>query len=543
MKRAVTTSRLRERADGTGRPRMRRKGLARHGIHPGRVFWSLSVPALHEEVLRRGEGQLAQGGALVVRTGQHTGRSPNDKFIVREPSSATHIWWSANQPFELRRFDRLHERLLGHLRGKDLFVQDGFVGADPAYRRPLRVVTETAWHSLFARTMFLPAEEARGGAASQPELTVLHAPSFQAVPERDGTNSPAIILVHVGKQLVLIGGTSYAGEIKKSVFTVMNYVLPMSGVLSMHCAANSGAGGEVAIFFGLSGTGKTSLSADARRTLIGDDEHGWSGRGIFNFENGCYAKLIRLSPEAEPEIYATTRRFGTVLENVAMAPSTGALDLDDDSLTENTRGAYPLSAIPNASPTRMGGHPKHIIMLTCDAFGVMPPIAKLTREQAMYHFVSGYTAKVAGTERGVTEPKATFSACFGAPFMALHPCVYAKLLGEKITRHRVACWLINTGWTGGPYGVGSRIPIASTRAMVEAALSGALDGAPTRTDPMFGFAAVTRCPGVPDGLLDPRSTWRDPKAYDAKARELAAKFRENFVPFADIMASDAATSA
>ena len=371
------------------------------------------------------------------------------------------------------------------------------------------------------------------GAVFQPEFTVLHAPTFRASPSRDGTSSPTVILVHFGKKLVLIGGTSYAGEIKKSVFTLMNYLLPLERVLSMHCAANIGPGGEVAVFFGLSGTGKTSLSADARRTLIGDDEHGWSDRGVFNFENGCYAKLIRLSPEAEPEIDATTRRFGTVLENVPMDPATRGLDLDDDSLTENTRGAYPLSFIPNASATRMGGHPAHVVMLTCDAFGVMPPIAKLTREQAMYHFLSGYTAKVAGTERGITEPKATFSACFGAPFMALQPCVYAKLLGEKIARHGVRCWLVNTGWTGGPYGVGSRIAIGHTRAMVDAALSGGLDKAPTATDPVFGFEAVTKCPGVPEALLAPRSTWKDPAAYDAKAQELAARFRENFVPFAD----------
>ena len=511
-------------------------GLARHGIRlPGNVFWNLEVPALYEEILQRREGQVAQGGALVVRTGQHTGRSPDDKFIVQEPASAEHIWWGkVNRPFEAQRFDQLHQRLLAYFQGKALFVQDCFVGADPAYRRPIRVITETAWHSLFARTMFLPAQEAAGdGAVFQPEFTVLHAPTFQAEPSRDGTNSPTFILVHFGKRLVLIGGTSYAGEIKKSVFTIMNYLLPLARVLSMHCAANVGPDGTVAVFFGLSGTGKTSLSASTRRTLIGDDEHGWSDRGIFNVENGCYAKLIRLSPKAEPEIYATTRRFGAVLENVAMDPATRALDLDDDSRTENTRGAYPLSVIPNASATRMAGHPTHIVMLTCDAFGVMPPIAKLTREQAMYHFISGYTAKVAGTELGVTEPEATFSACFGAPFMALHPCVYAKLLGEKIARHGAQCWLVNTGWTSGPYGVGRRMSIGDTRAMVEAALSGALDEAPTRLDPTFRFAAVTRCPGVPDAVLDPRSTWQDPKAYDEKAQELAAKFRENFVPFAD----------
>ena len=543
MRRAASTMRRgRTRAPAfRPRPLIGETGLLRHGIRrPGHVCWNLGAPALCEAILQRREGQLAQGGALAVRTGQHTGRSPNDKFIVREPSSAKHIWWgTVNRPFEAGRFDRLHRRMLASLQGKDLFVQDCFVGADPAYQRPLRVITETAWHSLFARTMFLPAQAAAGdGAVFRPECTVLHAPTFQAEPSRDGTRSAAFILVHFGKQLVLIGGTSYAGEIKKSVFTIMNYLLPLRRVLSMHCAANAGPDGAVAVFFGLSGTGKTSLSADARRTLIGDDEHGWSDQGIFNFENGCYAKMIHLSPEAEPEIYATSRRFGTILENVPMDPVTQELDLDDDTLTENTRGAYPLSFIPNASATRMGGHPKHVVMLTCDAFGVLPPIAKLTREQAMYHFVSCYTAKVAGTEQGVTEPKATFSACFGAPFMALHPCVYAKLLGEKIAQHEVRCWLVNTGWTGGPYGVGRRIAIGDTRAMVDAALSGALDEAPTRRDPTFRFAAVTRCPGVPDAVLDPRSTWRDPQAYDAKAQELAAKFRENFVPFADCEPAD-----
>ena len=508
--------------------------LERHGIRrPGRVYWNLGVPALYEEALCRREGQLAAGGALVVRTGQHTGRSPNDKFIVREPSSAEHIWWGKiNRPFDAHRFDQLHDRVLAYLQGKELFVQDCYVGADPAYRHPIRVITETAWHSLFVRTMFERAGEA-AGPAFPPEFTVLHAPNLHAEPERDGTNSPTFILVHFGKKLILIGGTSYAGEIKKSVFTIMNYLLPMEHVLSMHCAANVGPDGTAAIFFGLSGTGKTSLSADPRRTLIGDDEHGWSDRGVFNFENGCYAKMIRLSPTAEPMIYAATRRFGTVLENVAMDPVTRELDLDDDSLTENTRGAYPIVFIENASPTHAMGHPKHVVMLTCDAFGVMPPIARLTREQAMYHFISGYTAKVAGTERGITEPKATFSACFGAPFMALHPCVYAKLLGEKLDRHGVTCWLINTGWTGGPYGTGSRIKIQYTRAMVDAALSGRLDDAPMKTDRIFGLAAVTRCPEVPSAVLDPRASWPDPAAYDAKAMTLAKQFQENFVQFAD----------
>ncbi len=513
-----------------GRPTA--SGLEAHGIlQPGEVAWNLTTAALYEAILRRQEARLAQGGALVVRTGEHTGRSPNDKFIVEEPSSVEHIWWGkVNRPFDAARFEAVHRRVLAYLRGKDLFVQDCFVGADPQHRRAVRVITETAWHALFARTLFEPGDSSH---AYQPEFTVLHAPNFHAEPEQDGTNSETFILVHFGKKLVLIGGTAYAGEIKKSVFTIMNYLLPLEHVLTMHCAASQGPKGDVALFFGLSGTGKTSLSADSRRTLIGDDETGWSDRGVFNFETGCYAKMVRLSPTAEPEIYSTTRRFGTILENVALDPHTRELDLNDDSLTENTRGAYPLAFIPNASATRMAGHPANILMLTCDAFGVMPPLARLTPEQAMYHFLSGYTAKVAGTEVGVTEPKATFSACFGAPFMALRPTVYANLLGEKIAKHRVACWLVNTGWTGGPYGTGSRITIGYTRAMVEAALSGALQEAPTATDPVFGLQMITRCPGVPDTLLQPRGTWKDPRAYDAKAAELAVKFRENFVQFAD----------
>ena len=496
------------------------------------IHLNLEAPVLFEEAVRRREGLAAQGGPLVVRTGQHTGRSPNDKFIVKEPSSAARVWWGdVNRPFDAGRFDALHARVRAHLEGRERFAQDCVVGADPAYQHAIRVVTETAWHSLFARIMFIPAR--RDGRAA-PEFTVLHAPAFQADPQRDGTRSPAFILVHFGRKLVLIGGTSYAGEIKKSVFTLMNYLLPLEGVLSMHCAANVGAGGDVALFFGLSGTGKTSLSADPRRTLIGDDEHGWSDRGVFNFENGCYAKMIRLSPAAEPEIYAATRRFGTVLENVALDPETRAVDLDDESVTENTRGAYPIDVIGNASPTRMAGHPSNVIFLTCDAFGVMPPVAKLTREQAMYHFLSGYTAKVAGTEKGVTEPKATFSACFGAPFMALHPTVYAGLLGDKIAKHRVTCWLVNTGWTGGAYGTGRRIAIGHTRAMVEAALSGALRDAPTAADPVFGVAAVTACPGVPSSVLDQRGSWIVGRAYDEAARRLAQQFRANFTAFPDV---------
>lgn len=508
------------------------EGLASHGIeHAGTVAWNWDVPALLEAALQRAEGRLAEGGAFVVTTGAHTGRSPNDKFIVREPTSADWISWGpVNRPFEADRFAALHRRMLAYLRGKDLFVQDCLVGAAPEHQRRVRVITETAWHSAFARTMF---QTAAGDAGFAPDFTVLHAPHFLAEPARDGTASPTFILVHFAERLILIGGTQYAGEIKKSVFTIMNYLLPLERVMAMHCAANAGPYGEVALFFGLSGTGKTSLSADARRTLIGDDETGWGRDGVFNFEAGCYAKMIRLSPEAEPEIYGTTQRFGTLLENVALDPATRRLDLNDDTLTENTRGAYPLRFIPNASATRRGPHPRHILMLTCDAFGVLPPVARLTRDQALYHFLSGYTAKVAGTEIGVKEPRATFSTCFGAPFMPLRPRCYAELLGEKIDRHGVQCWLINTGWTGGPYGLGHRIPIAATRAMVEAALSGALEGAPTATDPVFGLAAVARVPGVPEALLRPRASWADPSAYDAKAAELAAAFRKNFIQYAD----------
>ena len=517
----------------TRHPAPRRVSRAAAGPHA--IHRNLGIAALYEHAIRRQEGVLAAAGPLIVQTGRQTGRSPDDKFIVREPTSADHIWWGAvNRPFDPDRFDRLHRRVLAHLDARDLYVQDCLVGADVAYQRRLRVITETAWHSLFARTMFLPASAAASGdgARFRPECTILHAPRFRADPKRDGTRSGAFILLHVGRKRILIGGTSYAGEIKKSVFTLMNYLLPLERVLSMHCAANTGAAGDVALFFGLSGTGKTSLSADPRRTLIGDDEHGWSDRGIFNVENGCYAKMIRLSPQAEPEIFATTRRFGTILENVAVDPATRELDLDDERLTENTRGAYLLDAIPNASRTRAAGHPAHILMLTCDAFGVLPPIARLTPEQARHHFLSGYTAKVAGTELGIVEPKATFSACFGAPFMALRPSVYADLLSEKIAAHRVACWLLNTGWTGGPYGTGQRIPIGQTRAMVNAVLSGALADAPAKPAPAFGLSMITRCPGVPDRLLDPRSTWADPEAYDRKAAELAGRFQENFRQFA-----------
>ena len=509
-------------------------GLEHHGIqNVNDVYWNLSTPRLYEEAIRRREGRVAHLGPLVVRTGQHTGRSPNDKFIVKEPSSADKVWWGkVNRPVTPEQFEVLRKRLLAYLQGKDLFVQDCFAGADPQYRLPIRVVTETAWHSLFARDMFIQTtpEEA---ATHTPEFTVISAPNFHADPEIDGTRSEVFIALNFAQRTVLIGGTQYAGEIKKSIFTVLNYLLPQQHVLSMHCSASIGPKGDVAVFFGLSGTGKTTLSADPTRTLIGDDEHGWSDRGVFNFEGGCYAKVIRLSPTAEPEIFETTRRFGTLLENVAFDSDTGRLNLDDDSLTENTRAAYPISHIPNATRDGLGGHPTNIIMLTADAFGVLPPIARLTPAQAMYHFLSGYTAKVAGTEKGVTEPSATFSTCFGAPFMALSPTVYANLLGEKLAQHKVKVWLVNTGWSGGPYGVGQRIPIAHTRAMVQAALSGALDTVPTTPDPNFGVAVPSRCPNVPTEVLNPRHTWADHAAYDVQARKLAGMFTENFKAFVD----------
>ncbi|MEP7289181.1 MAG: phosphoenolpyruvate carboxykinase [Chloroflexota bacterium] len=509
-------------------------GLENHGIrNVNSIYWNLSTAPLYEESIRRREGRVAHRGALVVRTGQQTGRSPNDKFIVNEPSSADKIWWGkVNRPMSPENFDNLHHRMLAYLQGKDLFVQDCFAGADPTYRLPIRIITEYAWHSLFARNMFILANEAEL-ATHQPEFTVIDVPNFHAVPEMDGTRSELFIVINFAKRLVLIGGTQYAGEIKKSIFTVLNYLLPQQRVMSMHCSANIGPKGDTAIFFGLSGTGKTTLSADPTRTLIGDDEHGWSDRGVFNFEGGCYAKVIKLSREAEPEIYETTRRFGTILENVAFDSATGRLDLNDESLTENTRAAYPIDYIPNAASDGLGGHPQNIIMLTADAFGVLPPIARLTPEQAMYHFLSGYTAKVAGTERGVTEPQATFSTCFGAPFMVLPPTVYANLLGEKIATHGANVWLVNTGWSGGPYGVGQRMKISYTRAMIHAALNGELAQVETRQDPIFGLAVPVSCPGVPSEVLDPRSTWTDHAAYDAQAHKLASMFTENFKNFAE----------
>ena len=510
-----------------------RSGLESHGIlAPGQVHWNCGTATLYEEAVRRGEGIIAESGPLVCLTGVHTGRSPNDKFLVREPSSQDNVWWGkVNRSIEPDQFRALRDKLLASLKGRELFVQDCVAGADSEYSLRVRVVTERAWHSLFARTMFLESPPGEGPASEEPEFTVIDIPSMEAEPAVHGTDSPVFILADFSERLVLIGGTSYAGEIKKSIFTVMNYLLPLRQVLPMHCSANIGAQGDVALFFGLSGTGKTTLSSDPERRLIGDDEHGWSARGVFNFEGGCYAKMIRLSEKAEPQIYATTRRFGTVLENVMVDPDTRRMDLDDDSLTENTRGAYPISFIDNWVASGQGGHPESVVMLTADAFGVLPPISRLSPAGAMYHFLSGYTAKVAGTEKGVTDPTATFSTCFGAPFMVWHPTVYARLLGQRVDEHRSKVWLVNTGWTGGPHGVGQRMSITHTRAMIRAALSGALDDVAYQRDPIFNVDVPTSCPDVPPDVLVPRSTWSNSEAYDSQARKLAAMFVENFKTF------------
>ncbi|CAN5861930.1 phosphoenolpyruvate carboxykinase (ATP) [soil metagenome] len=502
--------------------------LDNYGIREtSKVHWNLTTPELYEEITRRNEGVLSDHGALVVDTGEHTGRAAKDKAIVREPSSEDKVFWGdVNKDFPEDRFNALKDRMMAHASGRELFVQDTFAGADPSYRLPVRIITELAWHSLFARTMFINDPE--GTAPHRPEFTVINFPSFQADPQRDGTRSPTFILMNFSQRLVLIGGTYYAGETKKSVFTILNYLLPQRGVMSMHCSANVGDSGDVAIFFGLSGTGKTTLSADPERKLVGDDEHGWSDDGVFNFEGGCYAKVIKLSSEAEPDIYRTTEMFGTILENVVFDPQTRQIDLDDAAKTENTRASYPLTSIPNIVPEGHAGHPQNIIMLTADAFGVLPPVSRLTPEQAMYHFLSGYTAKVAGTEKGIKEPEAAFSTCFGAPFMVLHPGVYADLLGKKMGQHAAACWLVNTGWSGGPYGVGQRMKISHTRAMIRAILSGQLAKVKTKPDPIFGVGVPHSCPDVPAEVLQPRNTWSDKDAYDRQARDLAHRFNENF---------------
>jgi phosphoenolpyruvate carboxykinase (ATP) len=497
---------------------------------PARFFLNLEAPSLYEESIRRNEAMITAGGALLAETGIHTGRSPKDKFVVRDASTEDAVWWDNNNAMSPAHFATLLADFRAHAKGKEFFVQDLYGGADGANRVKVRVYTEYAWHSLFIRNLLI-RPELHELAAFAPEMTIVDLPSFQADPARHGCRTGTVIAVDFASKTVLIGGTSYAGEMKKSVFTYLNFVLPGASVMPMHCSANVGPDGDSAVFFGLSGTGKTTLSADPARTLIGDDEHGWSKSGIFNFEGGCYAKTIRLSAEAEPEIYATTQRFGTVLENVVVDRETRIPDFDDGSNTENTRCAYPLHFIPNASETGRAGHPKNIVMLTCDAFGVLPPIAKLTPAEAMYHFLSGYTAKVAGTEKGVTEPEAVFSTCFGAPFMPRHPAVYGNLLRDLIAKHHVDCWLVNTGWTGGKHGVGRRMPIRVTRRLLSAALDGSLAKADFRRDPYFGFAVPASVPGVEPHILYPVKTWQDKAGFAETAKKLVAMFEENFKRF------------
>jgi phosphoenolpyruvate carboxykinase (ATP) len=521
---------------------IREERLSEHGIEPtGTVHWNPSTSQLYTDALTRGEGRLAEGGPLAVDTGKHTGRSPKDKFVVKEPGSEDRIWWGdVNAGFSEENFEGLREKVTAHIGGgDDLYVIDAYAGADPKQRIAVRVVTSYPYHALFARTMFIDPTE-KELRDFEPQALVLHAPALESDPETDGTRSGTFVVLHPSRQEVLIGGTFYAGEIKKSIFTLMNDRLPLEGVFPMHCSANVGEDGDVAIFFGLSGTGKTTLSADPERSLIGDDEHGWGDEGVFNFEGGCYAKVIRLSPEAEPEIFAATHSFGTVLENVVM-DERGVLDLDDDSKTENTRAAYKLERIGNALPEKRAGHPSSVVFLTADAFGILPPIARLTRDQAIYWFLSGFTSKLAGTEIGVQEPQPTFSTCFGAPFLPQPPAVYAGLLGRKLDEHpHVQVWLVNTGWTGGPHGVGRRMPIQATRDLLHAALSGALEDVEYRLDEVFGLEVPAAVPGVDPSLLDPRGTWADPAAYDRKARELARMFRDNFARFADVAAGVAA---
>ncbi|MBC7137826.1 MAG: phosphoenolpyruvate carboxykinase [Defluviimonas sp.] len=498
----------------------------------GNVYYNQIEPALVEAAVRRGEGRLGKGGALLVSTGARTGRSPKDKFVVRTPAVEDSIWWENNAPMTPEAFDLLHADMLEHMKGRDYFVQDLYAGADPELRLDVRVVTELAWHGLFIRHLLRrPAAEEL--ATFVPEFTIINCPTFKADPARHGCRTETVIALNFDKKLILVGNTAYAGENKKSVFTLLNYILPGKGVLAMHCSANHaiGAPEDTAVFFGLSGTGKTTLSADPSRTLIGDDEHGWSDRGTFNFEGGCYAKTINLSAEAEPEIYATMSKFATVVENMIFDPDTLELDFEDNSLTDNMRCAYPLEYISNASPTSLGGHPRNVIMLTCDAFGVLPPIARLTPAQAMYHFLSGFTSKTPGTEQGVVEPTPTFSTCFGAPFMPRRPEVYGKLLQAKIAKHGAHCWLVNTGWTGGSFGTGTRMPIKATRALLTRALDGSLNGATFRRDPNFGFEVPVSVPGVDDRLLDPRQTWADPAAYDAQAQKLVEMFSKNFAQY------------
>ena len=513
------------------------QGLSAQGITPaGAVHWNLVAPALIQHAIQRGEGELADMGPFVAVTTPHTGRSPNDKFIVREPSTEGDVdWGKVNQPYPPERFERLLADVQAYLGARDaLFVQDLYCGADPQYRLAVRYVSPNAWHMAFVRNMFIRPELAEL-AAFAPNFTVLHAPEFQADPATHGTRTGTFIVLNLARRMILIGGTRYAGELKKAMFTVMNYYMPRQGVLSMHCSANIGPTHDTALFFGLSGTGKTTLSADPHRFLIGDDEHGWSPEGVFNYEGGCYAKVINLSAEGEPDIYATTQMFGTILENVVLDPLTRRVKFEDQSLTENTRASYPLPYIRNFVPEGQGDHPRNIVFLCADAFGVMPPIAKLTRDQAMYYFLSGYTAKVAGTERGVKEPQATFSSCFGAVFLVWHPSKYAEMLGQLIEKHTATVWLLNTGWTGGPAGVGSRMKLSYTRAMVHALLHGELAGTPVQVDPVFGLNVPTAIPHVPSDVLRPRDTWADKSAYDGQARKLAGMFRDNFEKFGQLV--------
>ncbi len=508
------------------------------------VYRNLPTPRLYEHAIRNREGHLAHMGALVVRTGHFTGRAVHDKFIVDEPASHDRVWWGDfNRAFSEERFDALYARVCRYLEGRQIYVEDCLVGADSRYEKAVRVITQDAWHALFARTMFVrPVDLGRDIEPDEPEFTVIHVPHFHAMPSQDGTHSEAFVILHMTRRIVLIGGTAYAGEIKKSIFTIMNYLLPDEDVLPMHASANMGANGDVAIFFGLSGTGKTTLSSDPTRRLIGDDEHGWSSHDIFNFEGGCYAKVVNLSPDKEPMIYAATQRFGTILENVCLDMDTRHVDFSNASLTENTRAAYPVQAIPNAVYPGVGGQPRNIVMLTADAFGVLPPIARLSPAQAMYYFLLGYTAKVAGTEAGISEPQATFSPCFGAPFMARHPSVYAGMLGDRIRDQQVDCWLLNTGWSGGPYGTGTRMDIDVTRTLLNHALSGGLYDTEYRRDDIFGLHVPLACPDVDTSLLDPASTWDDAAAYRQTALRLAASFHQTFDEFRDMVGPDVAAA-
>ena len=525
---------IRTPAQGEEQARRSDYGLDNHGLSNLRLaYWNLPTESLIEEITFRREARITHMGAVVATTGKHTARSANDKFVVREPSTEGHIWWGEyNRPFSTEKFNDLYNRLQGFLQGRDVFVQDCYAGADPEYRMPVRIITELAWHSHFARNMFILPRTNEEYRRHLPDFTVLCVPSFKGIPQIDGTPGDTFIVLNFAAKMCIIGNTAYAGEIKKSIFTILNFLLPLNGVMPMHCSANMGENGETAIFFGLSGTGKTTLSADPHRRLIGDDEHGWSDEGVFNFEGGCYAKVIQLSAAAEPQIYACTRKFGTILENVPFDPVTRMIDLDDDSITENTRASYPLDYIDNAVPEKMGGHPKNIILLTCDASGVMPPIARLTPDKALYQFISGYTSKIAGTEVGLgKEPEMTFSTCFGAPFMVHHPSFYADLLKRKILKYGVNCWLVNTGWIGGAYGIGKRISIRYTRALLNAALNGELLQAKFATDPVFGFAVPQSCRDVPDQILNPGASWPDTGAYMQRYKELASRFVENFKKF------------